>query len=172
MPRMRPIGLKANKTAQNNEPKGTPLEENTGKTSSLSEINTKNAGYVEISDTYTWGDMNFSNKLYVAIKNENTAIFYHPKASGVKQMFEQALANFRVINEEKCCACNFKNVLTIVDKISRKNCDAVFYVLDHSAENVFLSHKKDKLFLAISKKLGEKLKVVIIKDNGADMCIC
>jgi len=97
-------------------------------------------------------------------KDKSKAIFFHPKV-GSKIKLELS----KLLNKEKCFECNYWNVLETVEKIANSNFQLVFYILDHNQEDVFTSHKKDKLFLAIDAKFGRKLKIITVKDGKAEL---
>ena len=114
-----------------------------------------------------------SERLCLAVIQEknNSAFFYHPEAIGIKNKFEKALAKANLkMKENNCFSCNFKTAPKVVERIAKQAFFSnVFYIIDHSQEAVFDSHKKDILFSTITSKLDDRLKIVIIESNRADL---
>jgi hypothetical protein len=137
---------------------------------SSSAIKKSDSDFCEISVAKTSGELKFSDVLTKTINTDNIAIFYHPKAERVKSVFIKSLSKNNVqIKEDKHFSCNYRTALEVADKISKQNFSSVFYVIDNSTENIFSLHKKDKLFLAISTKFENMLKIVIINNNTAEI---
>ena len=96
--------------------------------------------------------------------DKSKALFYHPKM-GKKTKLEIS----KLVNNENCFDCDFSNAIETTEKIANQNFQIVFYILDHNQEDVFNSHKKDKLFLAIKEKLGKSLTIITVKDGKANV---
>ena len=106
-----------------------------------------------------------------AIENANidNAFFCHPRLQIDNEAQLTDLLGMHV-DDKNCFKCNFLNVLETAEKIVKVGFHSIFYILDHNREEIFATHQKDKLFLAIEEKLGNKLNVAIIKD-GKVSCI-
>lgn len=130
--------------------------------------NRNNNNEILIPGTYENSELTFSNKLLEAMQIDNFALFYHPKAGGVKSILQKSLIkNGILIKEEKHFLCNFRNVLEVADKIKKQNFVSILYVIDQSKSDISL-HQKDKLFYAISEKFRNLVKI-IINNNIADI---
>ena len=97
-------------------------------------------------------------------KDKSKAVFYHPKMDK-----KTKLKISKLVNDDNCFECDFFNAIETTEKIVNRNFQTVYYILDHNQEDVFNSHKKDKLFLAIKEKLGNSLKIIIVKNGEANV---